>query len=109
MDVTLLYFDGCPSWQVADRRLAQLAAERPDVQVHRQRVETAQEAARLHFGGSPSIQVDGVDLFAGPQAAVGLSCRLYPTPEGLAGAPTLDQLRAAIANPRPSGQRRSPR
>lgn len=62
MDVTLLYFDGCPSWQVADRRLAQLAAERPDVRVHRQRVETAQEAARLHFGGSPSIQVDGADL-----------------------------------------------
>jgi len=96
VDVTLLYFDGCPNWQVADRRLAQLAAERPDVTVSRRRVETAQEAERLRFGGSPTILVDGVDVFAGPRTTVGLTCRLYVTPDGLAGAPTLDQLRAAI-------------
>ena len=47
--------------------------------------------------GSPSIQVDGVDLFAAPDAAVGLACRVYPTPDGPAGAPTVEQLRAALA------------
>ena len=96
MDITLLYFDGCPNWEVADRRLAQLAAERPDVTVTRHEVATAEEAERLNFGGSPSILVDGVDPFGGPGTTVGLTCRLYRTPAGLAGAPTLEQLRAAI-------------
>ena len=50
----------------------------------------------MGFHGSPSILVDGVDVFAEPGAGVGLSCRIYRTPEGLAGAPTLDQLRAKL-------------
>ncbi len=37
------------------------------------------------------------DLFAGSDAPVGLSCRIYQTPDGPAGSPTLDQLRAALA------------
>ena len=96
MDITLLYFDGCPNWQVADQRLAAIAAGRADVMVTRHRVETLEEAERVGFHGSPSILVDGVDLFAEPGAGVGLSCRLYRTPEGLSGAPTVDQLRAAL-------------
>lgn len=98
MELTLQYFDGCPNWQIADQRLAQLASGHPDVTVTRHRVESAEEADRIGFHGSPSILVDGVDAFAAPGAAVGLSCRLYPTPDGLAGAPTLDQLRALVPN-----------
>jgi hypothetical protein len=96
MEISLLYFDNCPNWKVADRRLASIASERPDVVVTRHRVETMEEAERLGFHGSPSIVVDGVDVFAEPGAGVGLSCRVYRTPEGLAGAPTMDQLRAAL-------------
>ena len=96
MDITLLYFDECPNWKVADQRLAAIAAERPDVVVARHRVETIEEAERLGFHGSPSILVDGVDVFAEPGAGVGLSCRIYRPPEGLAGAPTVDQLRAKL-------------
>jgi hypothetical protein len=96
MDITLLYFDECPNWKVADQRLATIAAERPDVVVTRHRVATIEEAERWGFHGSPSILVDGVDVFAEPGAGVGLSCRIYRTPEGLAGAPTVDQLRAKL-------------
>jgi hypothetical protein len=96
MDVSLLYFDGCPNWKVADQRLAAIAAGHPEVVVTRHRVKTVQEAERLGFRGSPSILVDGVDVFAEPDAEVGLSCRLYRTPGGLAGAPTMQQLRAAL-------------
>lgn len=96
MDITLLYFDECPNWKVADQRLAAIAAERPDVVVTRHRVETIEEAERLGFHGSPSVLVDGVDVFAEPGAGVGLSCRIYRTPEGLAGAPTVDQLQAKL-------------
>jgi hypothetical protein len=96
MDVSLLYFDECPNWKVADQRLAAIAAELPDVVVTRHRVETVEEAERLGFHGSPSILVDGVDVFADTGAGVGLSCRVYRTPDGLAGTPTMEQLRAAL-------------
>ncbi|WP_341242506.1 thioredoxin family protein [uncultured Nocardioides sp.] len=100
MDVTLLYFEGCPSWKVADERLAALASERGDLRVTHHLVETPAEAERTGFRGSPSIQVDGVDLFAEPGDAVALACRRYPTPDGFQGAPTLDQLRAVLDVPR---------
>ena len=94
----MLYFDDCPNWRVADERLAAIAAERTDLKVTRHLVDTLEEAERVGFHGSPSILVDGVDVFAGPDAGVGLSCRVYRTPEGLAGAPTMEQLRAALAD-----------
>ena len=97
MDITLLYFDDCPNWRVAEERLAAIAAERADLKVTRHLVDTLEEAERVGFHGSPSILVDGVDVFAEPGAGVGLSCRVYRTPDGLAGAPTLEQLRAALA------------
>lgn len=97
MDIMLLYFEDCPNWRIADERLAVIAAERPDVTVTRHVVETPEEAERTGFLGSPSIQVDGVDLFAEPGAQVGLSCRRYSTPCGHEGAPTLQQLRAVLA------------
>ena len=96
MDVTLLYFEDCPNWKLADERLQVLAAEQRDLTVTRHLVETAEEADRVGFLGSPSIQVDGVDMFAGPGSQVGLTCRRYPTSDGYEGAPTLDQLRAVL-------------
>ena len=98
MDITLLYFDECPNWRDADGRLAEIAAERADLTVTRHLVDTLEEAERVGFHGSPSILVDGVDVFAEPDAGVGLSCRVYHTPDGLAGAPTIEQLRAALTD-----------
>lgn len=97
MDITLLYFEDCPNWKVAAERLNVIAAERGDVRVTRHVVDTPEEADRTQFHGSPSIQVDGVDVFAAPGFGVGLSCRRYPTTGGYEGAPTLDQLRAALS------------
>jgi hypothetical protein len=99
MEITLLYFDGCPNWKVAQERLDVLAAERPDITVTRRLVETFDQAERVGFHGSPSILVDGADPFADADAGVGLACRIYRTPNGPAGAPTLEQLRAAAAHP----------
>jgi len=98
MDVTLFYFEDCPNWKVADERLMMLAAERPDLTVTRHLVETPGEADRVGFLGSPSIQVDGVDMFAEPASPVGLTCRRYRTRDGYDGAPTLEQLRAVLAD-----------
>ena len=94
--VQLLYFDDCPNWKVADNRLATVARDLPDVIITRHLVGTPEEAERVRFHGSPSILVDGVDIFADADAPVGLSCRVYQTPTGPAGSPTVEQLRAAM-------------
>lgn len=73
-----------------------LATERPDVVLLRQVVDTVEEAERVGFHGSPSILIDGADPFGAGDAPVGLACRRYLTPHGSAGAPTTEQLRAAI-------------
>lgn len=93
--VTLLYFDGCPSWQVADQRLHELAEEL-DLTITREKVDTPEAAERRSFRGSPTILVDGEDVFATGHEPMGLSCRIYQTPDGPAGAPTADQLRAVL-------------
>ncbi|MDP9430603.1 MAG: thioredoxin family protein [Actinomycetota bacterium] len=97
-EVTLLYFDGCPNWQVTDARLHEALARagRADVQVARRRISTPEEAEVAQFRGSPTVLVDGRDPFADPDSPVGLSCRVYRTPDGLAGAPTVDQLVAVL-------------
>ena len=95
--VTIQYFTGCPHWQLTDERVRIAARGRDDIRIDHQLVETAEEAQRLGFRGSPTILVDGFDPFAEPDQPIGLSCRLYRTPEGLAGAPTVDQLTDALA------------
>lgn len=40
--------------------------------------------------------MNAVDAFA--DAGIGLACRVYTTPDGPAGAPTVAQLRAVILN-----------
>ena len=95
MEVTLQYFDGCPWWQTTDQRLRQLAHEF-EVDVTYRKVETPKVAEELSFRGSPTILVDGRDQFAQGDEPVGLSCRIYQTPDGPAGSPTLDQLREVL-------------
>jgi hypothetical protein len=80
MDVTLLYFDGCPSWQTADARLRQLGDEADFTVTRRQVTPGGGRAGRLR--GSPTILVDGRDVFAEGHEPVGLSCRVYQTPMG---------------------------
>lgn len=94
MKVTLVYFDGCPNWQVADQRLHEALDQlgRHDSSVDYHQVVTPEQAESEQFRGSPTVLVDGVDPWADVNAEVGLSCRVFKTPDGLAGSPTVDQL-----------------
>lgn len=97
MDVELLWFAGCPNWQETEDRLRHaLALAGSDADVVLVEVTTAQDAERLRFRGSPTVLVDGRDPFADEAAPVGLSCRVFMTPDGLRGAPTVDQLVAVL-------------
>lgn len=97
MDLRLLYFDGCPNWRETDERLRDaVALAGLTVTATYVKVETPEDAERLSFRGSPTVLVNGTDPFADDSAPVGLSCRVFQTPDGLRGAPTLEQLTQAL-------------
>lgn len=95
MEVTIQYFDGCPHWRLADERLRALAGEIGFELTH-EVIDTPEAAEEVGFRGSPTILVDGVDPFADGDGPVGLSCRVYDTPQSPAGGPTLEQLREVL-------------
>jgi hypothetical protein len=98
MKVEILYFDGCPTYETATKTLrAVLAEERMEAEVELVAVNSDEEARRLRFPGSPTIRVDGRDLFpTAEREDWRLGCRVYATPQGLRGSPTTEMLREAL-------------
>lgn len=93
MRIELLYFDGCPSWKEGlDYLKTALEAESIQEEIHLVKVDDNAEAMRLKFLGSPSFQVDGIDLWLEERTNYAMSCRMYLTPTGLKGVPTVDML-----------------
>jgi len=99
MKVQILYFDGCPTYLRAEETLrGVLAGEGVEADVELVAVNTDEEAQEFRVPGSPTIRVDGEDLFPVPdRAGYALGCRMYATPEGLKGTPTATMLRASLA------------
>ncbi len=97
MKVELLYFDGCPSWETGLKNLeSALQEEGITASIHMIKVNDEEEASQQKFLGSPSFRVDGRDLWHEEREAYSLSCRVYPTPTGIKGFPTVDMLRTKI-------------
>jgi hypothetical protein len=99
MKVEILYFDGCPSYQEILATLEEvLSEEGVSAEVGLVAVNTDEEAQRLRCPGSPTIRVDGEDLFPVPEPeGYALGCRTYITPKGLKGSPTAKMVRASLA------------
>ncbi len=97
MTITLQYFDGCPNWEIAATRLRNVVDRLGlDTDIDLQLVDSPDAADRLGFRGSPTVLIDGLDPFADPLAPVGLSCRIYDTEDGRAGAPSEQQLERVL-------------
>ncbi len=94
MKVTLQYMPDCPNWQAALDNVneALRLADHVEQEVQLVAVTTWQEAEAIGFRGSPTILINGHDPFADESTGVGLTCRVFATPEGFAVAPTIDQL-----------------
>lgn len=95
--VELLYFEGCPSWQSGLQNLHYaLRANGLDVSVDLVQVMDNDDAARKKFLGSPSFRINGIDLWDAERDVYSMSCRIYVTPEGMKGSPSISMLQAAI-------------
>jgi len=96
--VSIQFSDGCPHWEMAERRLRQALVDigHEDVQITLQRIDSLEDAERFDFYGSPTFVVNGRDPFAGREAPASLGCRIYQTEEGTQGAPSVPQLRHVL-------------
>ena len=97
--IELLHIAGCPNSELTLGRLRRAAdnAMPSSTLIKTTLVDSAETAANVSFAGSPTILVDGVDLFPTDGRTTDLACRIYLTPNGLAGAPTQQQIEAALA------------
>jgi len=103
MNVELLYFDGCPSYEKLLPRLRSLlddAGERDALTLRR--VESENAAVAERFLGSPTVRINGrdVDPGAADRDDFGLKCRLYRTDAGLEHMPPDRWIRAALERAR---------
>jgi hypothetical protein len=76
--VSFLYFEECPSHDLALERLREVMAEEgisSEVEVFK--VETEDQARQLRFVGSPTIRVDGQDIDPPSDPRYALACRAY--------------------------------
>lgn len=99
MKIQLLYFDGCPSWEAGLKNLrTALKDENLSASIEMVNMADDDDATRLKFLGSPHFWVDGEDLWHEEREIYSLSCRVYPTPEGIKGFPTVSMLREQLSN-----------
>lgn len=110
--VEVLYFDGCPHYELLLPRLDELLADNGiAAAVTLSRIDTSEQAEARQFRGSPSVRVNGRDIepVTSPKSLrnteeipphYGMQCRLYYTANGTTGIPP-DQwiLDAIVDNP----------
>ena len=101
MRVSFLYYEDCPSHDVALERLREVMDEEgiPD-EVEVVKVETEEQARKLRFVGSPTIRVDGQDIYPPSDSRYALTCRAYRLADDrISPLPSKDMIRRAVRSP----------
>ncbi len=105
MKIELLYFEGCPGFEetlgILRNAITEEGLEARVVPVKIGPRGSADFPGSADLPGSPSILVDGEDLFSTKRPGQGMSCRIYSTPEGPKNHPTAAMVREALAERSP--------
>lgn len=98
VQIQLIHIPECPNTELAAERVtaALQVLDLPDAALSQVLVSNSEEAGAVAFAGSPTILLDGADLFPSDGRTTELACRVYLTEQGLAGAPSTDQIVSAI-------------
>ena len=103
MRVSFLYYEECPSYDLALERLREVMDEEgiPN-EVEVIKVESEEQARKLRFVGSPTICVDGQDIDPPSDSRYALTCRAYRLADDrISPLPSKDMIRRAF---RPSAK-----
>ena len=105
MRVSFLYYEECPSHDLALERLREIMAEEGipgEVEVIK--VGTEDQAHELSFAGSPTIRVDGRDIDPPSDPRYALTCRVYRLEDNrISPLPSEDMIRRALRSPAKNG------
>jgi hypothetical protein len=98
MRVELLHIAECTYWEATSHllRAALDATGHPGTPITFTLISSRESAERVSFAGSPTILVDGTDLFPSGERTSELACRIYLTATGLAGHPTQEQITESL-------------
>jgi hypothetical protein len=89
LQIDLLYTGDCNGWELADELLRQALADLGlEAEITYWLIESDRQAIAWDFPGSPSIRVNGRDLFPTRDMTAGLKLRSYATEEGMRAYPT---------------------
>lgn len=97
--VEILFFEGCPSVELASSRARQAIEQAgTPAEVHMVRVESEAEAVARRFPGSPTVRVEGRDVETSADARTdfGMQCRVYPVEGRLEAAPPTAWIESAL-------------
>jgi hypothetical protein len=91
--IQFLYIEDCPNAETAWKNLKEsLILLKINIQPERILIDDDLDADHYSFQGSPSIKVDGVDLWEQKSDEYHMGCRVFPVANGLAGSPTKNML-----------------
>jgi hypothetical protein len=97
--VEILYFDGCPNHEPVRALVERLASElRVEPEIELVEVANPEAAVALHFLGSPTVRVDGVDVEPGAEDRrdFAFGCRIYRSDWSAAEQPAEGWVREAL-------------
>jgi hypothetical protein len=101
VEVELLFWEGCPSYPAALAQLRSILGD--DTPITVREIVDSDDAVGEGFPGSPTIRVDGADLFPIDDPP-GLTCRIYRLADGrFSPTPDPAALREALARVRSRG------
>jgi hypothetical protein len=93
MKIEYLYFEDCASWQIGLENLrTALNRENIAAEIEIIAIQSREQAYQEKFLGSPSYRVNGADLWHYEREGYDLGCRIYQTPNGVKGYPTVKML-----------------
>ncbi len=99
MKIQMLFFEGCPHHEPTLTLLREVAAELGiAAEIETVEVTDSDAVQDLRFFGSPTVQVNGVDIEPAARSDTNYAygCRMY----GTSGTPTRDLVRAAFEEAR---------
>jgi hypothetical protein len=98
LEIDILYTNDCTDWEITGELIQQVSQElNLDVELRYWLIENDRQALQAYFIGSPTVRVDGSDLFPVEGATAGLRLRSYLTDEGIMGHPTYQMLVSALS------------
>lgn len=103
MHIEILYIEGCPNHRLAVEEVSRvLNMEGMSAQIESIMVSDSEAAHILHFLGSPTIRIEGIDVEPAARSSrdYAYACRTYQTTGRQAGFPPESLIRQAIREAR---------